>query len=298
MDIRQLQYFTEVAKRLSFTKAAAYLHVSQPSLSKAIKHLEEELDVPLFYRSSKQLQLTDAGKAVLTNTKQVLDSFYQLTTELSDIMNLEKGVIKIGIPPIIGAAFFSSLITQFKERYPGVDLRLTEVGSNRIQQRIEDGSLDVGFICNIPHQKDHFEMLKFLEDPLVLVAHNDHPLSKRQDIGVSELEHERMVFYHSDFSLHDSIIEECLKNGFYPQVVCESSQKDFMLEMIAAKLGVGLLPSQVANEIPKPTLTTVPLTGDPIKLNLGVIWKKNVYQSFAARAFIETSEKCFHEPLG
>src|SRR3954466_12733662 len=100
MDIHHLEYFSEVAKHLSFTKAASTLHVSQPSISKAIKSIEEELGVPLFYRSSKELKLTDAGKAVLVNAQRVLVAFGNLTSELSDIMEIKKGEIRVGIPPI------------------------------------------------------------------------------------------------------------------------------------------------------------------------------------------------------
>lgn len=90
MDIRQIEYFSEVAKHLSFTKAASTLHVSQPSISKAIQNLEAELGVPLFYRSSKQLELTDAGRAVLVNAQHVLEAFKNLRSELTDIMELKK----------------------------------------------------------------------------------------------------------------------------------------------------------------------------------------------------------------
>lgn len=108
MDLRQIEYFVEVAKHLSFTKAAATLHVSQPSISKAIQNFESELGVPLFYRSSKQLELTDAGQAVLVNSMQVLESFQNLRSELTDLMELKKGQIRIGIPPIVGAEFFQN----------------------------------------------------------------------------------------------------------------------------------------------------------------------------------------------
>ncbi|QQK77183.1 LysR family transcriptional regulator [Salicibibacter cibarius] len=296
MDIRQLQYFMEVAKSQSFTRAASYLHVSQPSLSKAIKRLEDELDVPLFHRSSKQLQLTDAGKAVLNNTKHVLNSFHHLTAELSDMMNLKKGEIKIGIPPIIGAAFIAKLIGVYKEQYPAVDLRLTEVGSKRIKQGIDDGTLDIGFICNIPYQKENFEVIKMLKDPLVFVAHHSHPLNRHQAISISELKNEPLVLYQNDFSLHDSIVDACLKNGFYPQVVCESTQKDFMLEMVEARLGVALLPSQIAKKNSRGTLSSLPLhESDPLHLELGMLWKKNMYLSYAARAFVETAKRFFRE---
>src|SRR5699024_4951755 len=148
MDIRHLEYFTEVAKQLNFTKAASVLHISQPSLSKTIKSIEDELGVPLFNRSFRNLELTDAGRALLHNAKHVLQAYQNLTNELNDVMNLKKGEIHIGIPPIIGAAFCSSLITQYKELYPSIDVILSEVGTNTIKEGIYDGSLDVGFLCN------------------------------------------------------------------------------------------------------------------------------------------------------
>lgn len=91
MDIRQIEYFAEVAKQLNFTKAASTLHISQPSLSKTIKSLEAELGAALFYRKAKQLELTDAGQAFLINAKHVMDAFENLTSELIDVINLKKG---------------------------------------------------------------------------------------------------------------------------------------------------------------------------------------------------------------
>lgn len=144
MDIRQLEYFAEVAKQLSFTKAAATLHVSQPSISKAIQQLEVELDVPLFYRSSKQLELTDAGHAVLINTQHVLEAFKNIRSELTDLMELKKGKIRIGIPPIVGAEFFSKLVSQYKERYPYVEIVLTEVGTKKLEKVWNQETLILG----------------------------------------------------------------------------------------------------------------------------------------------------------
>src|SRR5690625_6449020 len=87
MDIRHLEYFTEVAKHLNFTKAASTLHISQPSLSKTVKSMEEELGVPLFYRSFRQLELTDAGKALLANANHVLHAYQNLTDRKSTRLN-------------------------------------------------------------------------------------------------------------------------------------------------------------------------------------------------------------------
>ncbi|MCA0988349.1 LysR family transcriptional regulator [Guptibacillus algicola] len=289
MEIRHLEYFTEVAKQLSFTKAASTLHVSQPSISKSIKQIENELGVPLFYRS-KQLELTDAGKAVLVNAKKVLQSFDNMTAELSDITAIKKGEIKIGIPPIIGAAFFSKLISQFKELYPSVTILLTEVGSKRIKQGVEDGSLDVGMVCNLPVRKTNFETLPVIKDPLMLIVHVDHPISKFSNVTINELQNEPFIMYREDFTLHDRIIEACDKHGFYPTIVCHSSQKDFMIEMVEAKLGIALLPDKIAMSIQNPSIKALHITNSEVSLELGLIWKKDKYLSFAVREFIKLAK--------
>ncbi|WP_088105764.1 LysR family transcriptional regulator [Halalkalibacter urbisdiaboli] len=289
MDIRQLEYFSEVAKNLSFTKAATTLHVSQPSISKAIQNLEGELGVPLFYRSPKQLELTDAGKAVLINAKHVLEAFHNLSSELTDMMDLKKGEIRIGIPPIIGAAFFSTLISHFKESYPLVDLILTEVGTKKIREGVDDGSLDIGLVCSIPVQSENFHVITLLDDPLMLVAHSENPLSSKPFVHYKDLEEESFILYRKDFSLHDKIIETCTKHGYYPSVVCETSQKDFIIEMVSAKLGIALLPSKIAMNITEQHLVSIPFKQPEINLELGMIWKKNKYLSFAVREFIELS---------
>lgn len=286
MDIRHLNYFSEVAKHQSFTKAAAALHVSQPSLSKAIKSIEEQLGVPLFYRSSRQLELTDAGKAVLVNAKKVLEAFRDLTSELTDIMELKKGEIRIGIPPMMGAVFFSRSISRFKEAYPLVDLTLTEVGTKIIHRHVEDGSLDIGLVCNVPLQKDNIESIELSKDPLMLILHRDHPLALKKSVRFDDLRDEPFILYRNDFSLHDRIVEECAKHRFYPHVVCESSQKDFMVEMVEAKMGIALLPSKICARLHNSQIVSVPFEQPTVFLELGMIWKKNEHVPFAVREFI------------
>ncbi|WP_431028436.1 LysR family transcriptional regulator [Lysinibacillus sp. LZ02] len=286
MDIRQIEYFAEVAKHLSFTKAASTLHVSQPSISKAIQNLEAELGVPLFYRSSKQLELTDAGQAVLVNAKQVLEAFKNLRSELTDLMDLKKGQIRIGIPPIVGAEFFTKLVSQYKEQYPYIEIILSEVGTKKIRQGVEAGELDIGLICNLCVANNQLETISILKDPLMLIVHRDHPLAARPFIKLSELEKETFVIYRKDFTLYDRIIEECAKNGFFPTIACETSQKDLIIEMVAAKLGIALLPKKICEKIKDDTIVAIPFDEEHIFLELGLAWKKNKYLSYAVREFI------------
>lgn len=293
VDIRHLEYFSEVAKHLNFTKAAAVLHISQPSLSKAIKNLEEELGVPLFYRSSKQMELTDAGKAVLVNARKVIDGFKNLTSELTDVIELKKGEIRIGISPTIDATFFSKLIGDFKEAYPLVKLILTEVGTKTIKQGIDDGSLDVGFISkNFPIQKEFLNMIDLYKDPLMLIVHKNHPLALKEEIDFSDLKTEPFILYQKTFSLFDRIIERCTKKDFYPNIICESSQKDFMIELVETNLGIALLPKRICKKIYSKDIIAIPFKkSQEINLELAMIWKKDKYIPFAVSEFISMSEK-------
>ncbi|RKD73471.1 DNA-binding transcriptional LysR family regulator [Sinobaca qinghaiensis] len=291
MDIQHLKYFSEVARQLNFTKASAALHISQPSLSKAIKHIEEEIGVPLFYRYSKKLELTDAGKAVLVNAKKVLESFDNMNEELSDIIELKKGEIRIGIPPIIGAAFFSQLVSRYKEAHPSIELLLTEVGTKSIKQGVDEGTLDIGLICNLPVEQQNFEMEKLLKDPLMLIVPAGHKFDGRSSVAVDELAEERFILYRNDFSLYDRIIEECEQHSFSPNIVCESSQKDFMVDMVEATLGVALLPSRICRDIHQKQITAIPLHDSSLHLELGMIWKRDKYLAFAVREFISMSQE-------
>lgn len=290
MDIQHLKYFSEAAGHLNFTKASTALHISQPSLSKAIKHMEDELGVLLFYRYSKKLELTDAGKAVLINAKKVLESFDNLYEELNDITDLKKGEIRIGIPPIIGAAFFSKLVSRYKETHPSIDLLLTEVGTKTIKHGIEEGTLDVGLICNLPVDEKRFEMERLLKDPLMLIVPSQHAYASREHVSISELKNEPFILYRNDFSLYDRIIEECEKNGFTPNIVCESSQKDFMVDMVEGNLGIALLPSKICQEIHYKNIKAIPLDSSFLHLEMGMIWKKDKYLPFAVREFITMSK--------
>lgn len=118
MDIRHLTYFLEVARLKSFTKASQSLYVSQPTISKMIKNLETELGIKLFYRNGRQVELTDAGQSMYVQAQEITKSFQNLTSELNDIMEVKKGHVRIGLPPMIGSGFFRECSVTFASHIP------------------------------------------------------------------------------------------------------------------------------------------------------------------------------------
>jgi len=293
MDVRHLTYFIEVARHRSFTKAAQALHITQPSISKMVKILEEELGVTLFYRSAKQAELTDAGKAVLRQAQQIVNSFHNLTSELSDVINLKKGNIIIGLPPMVGVSFFPSVIGEFNHLYPQITLKLIEVGSKQVEHGVEDGSLDIGVVA-LPVKEELFNMFEFVKEPLRLILYPDHPLANKDVVHFSELKNEHFVLFREDFTIRDRILERCSQNGFYPKIVCESSQWDFLAEMVAAKLGIALLPETICKELAPNRLRIVTLAEPVIPWHLAIIWRKDKYLSFAAREWLKFTSARFN----
>ncbi len=118
MDIRTLRYFVEVVRQQSFTRAAEKLFVTQPTISKMLKNLEDELNCTLLIRDGRKLLLTDTGRVVFERGQAILGEFSQLESELSDINHLHKGVLRLGIPPMVGM-LMAEPISRFRQRYPG-----------------------------------------------------------------------------------------------------------------------------------------------------------------------------------
>ncbi|QJW48422.1 LysR family transcriptional regulator [bacterium BFN5] len=118
MDIRNLEYFIEVARQKSFSKAAEAIHISQPSVSKAIKELETQWGITLFYRNTKNIELTDSGAVILEQAQQIVSAFNHITIQLDGLKRMQTGKIHIGLPPITAVTTFAKLLKAFKSEYP------------------------------------------------------------------------------------------------------------------------------------------------------------------------------------
>ena len=285
MDLNQLETFITVSNHLSFTKASEELFITQSSVSKIIKSLEDELGALLFYRSP-EIKLTDVGKELYKHSVDIISLIDNIPTELDNLTDLKKGTIRIGIPPIIGSSFFPAIIGKFKSKYPGIEITLVEVGSKIIQEELNAGNLDVGIICSYPDQRELFEINRLLESPLLIGVHKDNPLADKDAISFKDLEEEEFILFNKDFSLYDSIIDECGKNGFMPKIICNSSQKDFIIEMIAARMGITCLPEITCENVNNPNIRFVPMERPSIYLNLMIVWKKNRYLPYACKEWI------------
>lgn len=292
MDIIHLVYFTEVARQESFTKASEVLFVSQSTISKLIKNLESELGVALFHRAPKRVILTDAGLVLFEKAKIILDTLNSINTELYNLAGTPSGNLKIGISPMV-QTLFPKAIAEFSSLYPQITIDLMEVGSIKIEKRIQEGTLDVGIVVLPTKMKAELETVSFLEDPLMLIVNSSHPLANRSIVDISELRDESFVLYRDDFALHDHILDKCKELGFTPKVVCETSQWDFMVDIVASKLAIAFLPQTICAKLDLQSITYLPLKNQIKPWHLAIAWKSNTYLSYASRAWLEYIFKMF-----
>lgn len=285
MDIRQIKAFMSVANNLNFTKASEEMFMTQSSISKIIKALEEELETQLFYRNPK-IELTDSGRELYKQSVNLISLMDNIPIEIQNLIKLKKGIINIGIPPIIGASFFPKIIGEFKALYPNIDIKLLEVGSKIIEEKLEKGELDIGIVCSYPKERNLYNMFQYIKSPLMVGININNPLSNRDIIRYNELKDENFILFQQDFSLYDFIIAKCIENNFQPKIICNSSQRDFIIEMVASELGITFLPEITCFKINRPDIKFIPLEEPQINLNLLVIWKANRYLSYASREWL------------
>ena len=292
MDIKQLKYFVAVAKTNSFTRAAELLFISQPALSRAIKHLELELGITLFGKSSNKIYMTDAGFALYKSAEKIISEFENVTSSLYDTKNLKQGHIIVGIPPIIGVLYFVSIINCFKNKYPGITLQVIEEGADSVISKVRSEEVDIGIGIQ-PMQYTDLSGTFVFQDEVVALVHEDHPLANKKAIQFKDLKEENFHLLSKDFSLHSQIMAKCAQAGFSPRISSTSSQWDFIVKMVETGTGITILPRPILNKIP-PSLRV--LTFDPyFKWEIMIWLKKNRYTSYATQAFMEEIKQWFQD---
>jgi DNA-binding transcriptional LysR family regulator len=290
MDVRALRTFVEVARRQGFTRASEALHVTQPAISKMVRALEEELGTPLLVRERRRVTLTDAGRIVLERAQGILDAMRVMEEDVVELSALRRGRLRIGMPPIVGVAFFPPLLGEFHTAHPGIVLELREEGSHHIEALVMERELDVGAVV-LPTDERTFATMPFVHDELRAVLHPSHPLARQASIALKELAGTPFVLYRPEFALHGHILEACRRAGFKPHVASESSHWDFIVAMVAANIGVALLPQTICRQLDRRQVRSVALTKPVIPWDVALVWKRDRHLPPATRAFLDLAQR-------
>ncbi|AJR03744.1 hydrogen peroxide-inducible genes activator [Siansivirga zeaxanthinifaciens] len=243
MTITQLYYVLAVAENQNFTKAAEKCFVTQPTLSMQIQKLEEELSIQIFDRSKKPIELTDVGKKIVTQARNIVNESYRI----QDIVDQQKGFIggefKIGIIPTIMPTLLPMFLKNFIKKHPKVKLKIEELTTEEIISRIKDGHLDAA-IAATPLQDDSIKERVLYFEPFVSYIPKSHRLHSNKKIDVADLDISDMLLLEDGHCFRDGVINLCkaFKNQSDEHFQLESGSIETLIRLSNEGLGMTLLP--------------------------------------------------------
>lgn len=283
MELRQLEYFQMASRLKNITRAAQRLRVSQPNITVAIKKLEAELGVQLFDRSQKQLTLTPEGKVFLKRIELALRNIQDAVLEINDYKQLQKGTIKIGIPPMMGAYLFPKVFSDFRHIHPHLDVFLYEEGSLTIREKLENDELDFGIII-VPEMTPNLNVLKMTRNQLMVCVSQKSPLAASKAITPKDIAESDLIMMKEGSYLREIVQGKLSALKILPHTVLESGQIVTIKGLVEHQVGIAFLLDFICEN--SPNIKAVPFY-EPIFVDIGLAWKKEKYVSKAAQAFID-----------
>lgn len=288
MQIQQLRYFLAVAEVSHFTRAASRLRVAQPSLSKAVAALENDLGTPLFNRARGNVALTPAGEALLPLARRILADVDTARREVQDLTGLRRGRIRIGATPSLLGSLLPDALARFHAGFGGIEMHVTQGGSRDLVADLAAGQLDLAVIV-LPLQTGDpsLETLPVLREELMIAAPTGTPPPRRgRFVHIPDLAGHRLVMFRQGYDLRESTITAWRGVGLEPRFAIEGGEMDAVLRFVAAGLGLAVVPSIVLPALPG--VAGYPIAPPGLHRTVALAHRRDVQPSRAAGMFRDT----------
>lgn len=294
MEIHQLRYFVAVAEEGSFSHAAEREHVSQPSLSQQIQKLEAELNQQLFDRLPRSVVLTEAGRTLLEYARKILTELADAGRAVAALEHEVAGRLAVGAIPSIALYVLPRLIVSFQRSYPKVTFELFEDTTDKLAQRLEDGTLDLVLASSGDETPTLFQH-SLGKEPLLMLLPEKHRLARKKTIKWSELASEKFLLLHELHSLSITIRRLLVANNLKPELVLQGAQLVTIAAMVAAGLGVTVVPQMMVGTEFVKGCVAVPFAPPVPTRELVLIRNPLRFESKAAAAFREEAATAFKD---
>jgi LysR family hydrogen peroxide-inducible transcriptional activator len=248
MEMNQLRYVVAVARTGNFSRAAEQCHVSQPSLSQQIQKLEDELGERLFDRMKRQTKLTPHGEVFVRRAVRILEEAEMAIREASDAKSLVSGALTIGVLPTIAPYLLPETIGAFARKYPGVEIVVQEDTTAQLLKQLTTYEIDFALVSD-PIEDSRFEVRELFAEELLLALPPGHPLTRKRTVPAAALRGERLIVMREGHCLGDQVLGFCEQREMKPTVSFRSAQLETIQALVAAGLGLSLIPAMaVRNE--------------------------------------------------
>jgi LysR family hydrogen peroxide-inducible transcriptional activator len=284
MEIHQLRYFVAVADEGNFSRAAAKVRVAQPSLSQQIRKLEAELGQPLFDRLPRSVVLTEAGRCLLDYARQILASIGDARRCVDELKGKVAGDVAVGAIPTIAPYVLPELVVTFQKHYPDVRLHVVEDVTAVITRRIEAGELDVA-LASTCQRSPTLRVQLLGSEPLLALVPEGHILAKQSVITLDDLQSQRFLLLHEMHCLSQQVHHLLESRRFHPEVALAGSQLSTIANMVAAEIGVSVVPYMMIKHQAIPGCVSLPFAPPVPERELNFLHNPLRFQSRAAAAF-------------
>jgi DNA-binding transcriptional LysR family regulator len=246
VELRQLEYFLAVADESHFTRAARRMHVSQSGLSASIRALEVELGAPLFLRTTRQVELTQAGRALLPEARRALNSVESARDAVAAVQGLLRGTLSVGSLQCLHVVHLPAVLSRFHELHPGVEIRMRQSGNAELVEEVRAGRLDLAFVARQPKIADDLRVSTLASEPLVLACAPENPLAGKESVALEELAGQPFVDFNPDWGTRDEVDRTLAAAGVERHVAVEVNDVHSLLDFVGFGLGVALVPQSFA----------------------------------------------------
>ncbi|HEY4389857.1 MAG TPA: LysR family transcriptional regulator [Paenibacillus sp.] len=289
MELRQIQYFIEVAKLEHVTEASYVLHVSQSAVSRQIFKLESELGVNLFIHEGRKVKLTPIGRLFLSHMEQLMKVIDNAQQEINEFLDPERGTVRIGFPSSLAAQMIPKVVSAFRDRYPAVHFQLQHGSYKELVESVIQGDMNLAIMGPVPQHEPMIKSEVLFQEKFVAMLPAKHRLAEKSVIRLNELKDDYFVLFPEGFILREIVVNACSNLGFKPKVAFEGDDLDAIKGLVGAGMGLTILPEIALNEHIASTIITLPVIEPVVTRDVGVI--------IPANRELPPTEKLFYEFL-
>lgn len=295
MELRQLKSFEAIARHRHFTRAAGELHLAQSALSQQIRKLEAELGFQLLERTSRRVELTEAGRLVLRRAQRMLAEADAVRSDLDDLRGLVRGTVAIGAMMPVGRFDLPELLAAFHERHPGVEISLREGAASEMLRLIRRDELDLGLsFVTARDAGEGVAVEQLAEEEIVIIAGRGTPLAARDRVTLSDLDGVELVGFLKGSAMRAAFDEALVQAGVRPRFGFESLQLEMVRALAARGLGATIVPRTFALT-PGPDIAVLALD-PPFTLPVNLLTRTERQPTPAAAAFLAMLREAVAEP--
>jgi DNA-binding transcriptional LysR family regulator len=286
MHLRFLKIFCDIVDLGSFSRAAKANEVSQSNASQVVHHLEEDLGVRLIDRSKRPFVVTPEGKRFHEGCRVIVQRYDDLEREVRSLHEAAAGRLKVASIYSVGLAHMSGYLREFLAAYPKADVRLEYVHPHRVYEAVDHGQADLGLV-SYPEESSSLTSLPWRTEPMVVVCHPQHSLTRRPGVPLDALRGEPFVAFQAGLKIREEIDRVLALHRIAVRIALEFDNIETIKRAIEIGAGISLLPEPtITREIESGTLVQIPIEGQPLTRPLGIIHRRDREISETARQFI------------